>query len=229
MRPVILNADDYAMDAGVDAAILALSHQGTQQYERVSAKAVGKLVNIAGRQRMLSQRMATRPDRFLRGTLQTYRDVVDLVAMKAWTFSTIAANGASAEARCETLSNRSSGCFARHFCTIRSRLAFASGWRLLTGGASFAGSAFDDGLLPGRGLDTNGPGDVDTPLPVRRPQPEEDGPPFNPHRRRLTVNRQGGFSCQRLETGLEIRVPLFIKEGERVQVHTETREFAGRV
>jgi len=30
------------------------------------------------------------------------------------------------------------------------------------------------------------------------------------------------------ETGLEIRVPLFIKEGERVKVHTETREFAGR-
>ena len=31
-----------------------------------------------------------------------------------------------------------------------------------------------------------------------------------------------------LETGLIIRVPLFIKEGERVKVHTETREFAGR-
>jgi elongation factor P len=31
-----------------------------------------------------------------------------------------------------------------------------------------------------------------------------------------------------LETGLEIRVPLFIREGERVKVHTETREFAGR-
>jgi elongation factor P len=31
-----------------------------------------------------------------------------------------------------------------------------------------------------------------------------------------------------LETGLEIRVPLFVKQGERVRVHTETREFAGR-
>ena len=31
-----------------------------------------------------------------------------------------------------------------------------------------------------------------------------------------------------LETGLEIRVPLFIKEGERVRVHSESREFAGR-
>jgi len=32
----------------------------------------------------------------------------------------------------------------------------------------------------------------------------------------------------RLETGLEIRVPLFIKEGEKVKVSTETRTFAGR-
>jgi elongation factor P len=31
-----------------------------------------------------------------------------------------------------------------------------------------------------------------------------------------------------LESGLVIRVPLFIKEGEKVNVHTETREFAGR-
>jgi len=31
-----------------------------------------------------------------------------------------------------------------------------------------------------------------------------------------------------LETGLEIRVPLFVKDGEKVKVHTETREFAGR-
>ncbi len=32
----------------------------------------------------------------------------------------------------------------------------------------------------------------------------------------------------RLETGIEIRVPFFIKEGEKVKVSTETREFAGR-
>jgi elongation factor P len=31
-----------------------------------------------------------------------------------------------------------------------------------------------------------------------------------------------------LETGMQIRVPLFIKDGEKVKVHTETREFAGR-
>jgi elongation factor P len=32
----------------------------------------------------------------------------------------------------------------------------------------------------------------------------------------------------KLETGLEVRVPLFVNEGEKVRVHTETREFAGR-
>ena len=38
----------------------------------------------------------------------------------------------------------------------------------------------------------------------------------------------GVTKLAKIETGLEIRVPLFIKEGERVKVHTETREFAGR-
>jgi elongation factor P len=32
----------------------------------------------------------------------------------------------------------------------------------------------------------------------------------------------------RLETGLEIKVPLYIQEGEKVRVYTETKEFAGR-
>jgi len=32
----------------------------------------------------------------------------------------------------------------------------------------------------------------------------------------------------KLETGLEIRVPFFIEEGEKINVYTETREFAGR-
>jgi elongation factor P len=31
-----------------------------------------------------------------------------------------------------------------------------------------------------------------------------------------------------LETGLQVRVPLFIKVGEKIKVATETREFAGR-
>ena len=41
-----------------DAKVLALAHQGTTQYEAASGKPVGHLVNLAGRQRMLSQRMA---------------------------------------------------------------------------------------------------------------------------------------------------------------------------
>ncbi len=31
-----------------------------------------------------------------------------------------------------------------------------------------------------------------------------------------------------LETGLTVQVPLFVEEGEKVKVHTETHEFAGR-
>ena len=38
----------------------------------------------------------------------------------------------------------------------------------------------------------------------------------------------GATKTAKLETGLEIRVPLFLKEGEVVKVSTETREFAGR-
>lgn len=40
-------------------AVLALANLGTLQLEKVSSKPVGRLVNIAGRQRMLSQRMAS--------------------------------------------------------------------------------------------------------------------------------------------------------------------------
>ncbi len=39
----------------------------------------------------------------------------------------------------------------------------------------------------------------------------------------------GATKTAKLETGLEIKVPLFLKEGEKVKVATETREFAGRV
>jgi elongation factor P len=39
----------------------------------------------------------------------------------------------------------------------------------------------------------------------------------------------GGVTKQAtLETGLLVRVPLFIREGEKVKIHTETREFSGR-
>jgi nitrate/nitrite-specific signal transduction histidine kinase len=42
----------------LNTSVLALSQQGTLQYEMALGKPLGKLVNIAGRQRMLSQRMA---------------------------------------------------------------------------------------------------------------------------------------------------------------------------
>ncbi|MFT4266642.1 MAG: type IV pili methyl-accepting chemotaxis transducer N-terminal domain-containing protein [Xenophilus sp.] len=50
--------DSAANAIRLDAAVLALANQGTTQYEAALGKPVGRLVNIAGRQRMLSQRMA---------------------------------------------------------------------------------------------------------------------------------------------------------------------------
>jgi len=61
---------------------------------------------------------------------------------------------------------------------------------------------------------------------------------FPPHVELTVVSTEAGArgdtasgsvtKLARLETGLEIQVPLFIKEGEKIKVHTETREFAGR-
>lgn len=45
---------------------------------------------------------------------------------------------------------------------------------------------------------------------------------------RVDSSSGGATKPATLETGLKIRVPLFIKEGEKVRVSTETREFAGR-
>lgn len=41
-----------------DGRVLALAHQGTQQLEALATRSAGRWVNLAGRQRMLSQRMA---------------------------------------------------------------------------------------------------------------------------------------------------------------------------
>jgi elongation factor P len=38
----------------------------------------------------------------------------------------------------------------------------------------------------------------------------------------------GATKVAKLETGLEVRVALFIKEGETVRVNTQTGEVAGR-
>jgi elongation factor P len=38
----------------------------------------------------------------------------------------------------------------------------------------------------------------------------------------------GATKIARLETGLEVKVPLFIKEGEKIRITTETGEFSGR-
>jgi len=38
----------------------------------------------------------------------------------------------------------------------------------------------------------------------------------------------GATKLAKLETGIEIKVPLFIEQGEKIKVYTETGEFAGR-
>jgi len=55
-NPVKAQAETVLELAG---KVLALANQGTVQLEKVSGKSVGHLVNVSGRQRMLSQRMAT--------------------------------------------------------------------------------------------------------------------------------------------------------------------------
>lgn len=38
-----------------------------------------------------------------------------------------------------------------------------------------------------------------------------------------------GTKAAKLETGVTVRVPPFVKQGERIKISTESREFAGRV
>ena len=40
---------------------------------------------------------------------------------------------------------------------------------------------------------------------------------------------QGASKLVKIETGLEVKVPIFIKQGERIMINTETREYVERV
>jgi len=48
------------------------------------------------------------------------------------------------------------------------------------------------------------------------------------HAVRGDTSSGSGTKMAKLETGLKIRVPIFIKQGEKVKITTETREFSGR-
>ena len=52
------NRDSAPLLIDLDGKVLALANKGTGQLENVSGKPVARLVNVAGRQRMLSQRVA---------------------------------------------------------------------------------------------------------------------------------------------------------------------------
>lgn len=53
-RPAVARASTLLDQAN---RVLAVAHRGTLDFERVAGKPVGQLVNVAGRQRMLSQRL----------------------------------------------------------------------------------------------------------------------------------------------------------------------------
>jgi Type IV pili methyl-accepting chemotaxis transducer N-term len=66
----------------MDGKVLSLAHLGTVQFESVSGNSAAKLVNLAGRQRMLSQRMAKY---FFAGALAVQTDIArkELATAKA--------------------------------------------------------------------------------------------------------------------------------------------------
>lgn len=61
-KALLVGAAPSSANAGkllaLDSKVLELANKGTTQLEQLSGKPLGKLVNLAGRQRMLSQRMA---------------------------------------------------------------------------------------------------------------------------------------------------------------------------
>lgn len=76
------------------------------------------------------------------------------------------------------------------------------------------------------------------PIQIQKYNGRPIGVQFPPHVEATVVSSEPGArgdtasgsvtKVATLETGLQIRVPLFIKDGEKIKVHTETREFAGR-
>ncbi|GAB2900337.1 hypothetical protein GCM10027046_31680 [Uliginosibacterium flavum] len=53
-----VSAEGLKTVAALNEQVLATAHEGTLQLEKLNGSSLGKLVNIAGRQRMLSQRMS---------------------------------------------------------------------------------------------------------------------------------------------------------------------------
>ena len=66
------------------------------------------------------------------------------------------------------------------------------------------------------------------PIGVQLPMFVELNIAFTEHGVRGDSSSGSVTKAARLETGLEIKVPLFIKQGERVKVTTEDGQFAGR-
>lgn len=68
----------------------------------------------------------------------------------------------------------------------------------------------------------------DTPIGIQMPQHVELTVTYTEPGARGDTASGNVTKPAKLETGIEIKVPLFIKEGEKVKVSTETGDFAGR-